>query len=156
MAADVCDLGDGELPDRLRSALAYWKQIKGDRLIPYRRDFDPAAVPKLLPHIILTEVVRREVDLAFQDFRFRLIGTYVDDRMKERYSGRKLSEIANKGPGSDIWGVYCLVKREKKPKLARMNYIGPTDNIKSTRELFLPFSNDGERVDFVIVVLVFE
>ena len=149
------DCDPGALPGVLGDLFAYWRRIKGDQLVPNRRDFDPIEIPKLLPHLILVEVVRDDIDDRFEDFRFRLIGTHVEERMRDRYTGRRLSEIPGKGPGSEVWDTYYLVKCDKKPKQISLNYIGPMDNIRSTNEIFLPLSSKEDRVDFIVVGLQF-
>lgn len=156
MFVEGADFQPERLPKILWQLLSYWNKIKGDRLIPSRRDFDPVDIPRLLPHVILVEVVRNELDQAFEDFKFRLIGTHVEERMRDRYTGRKLSEIEGKGPGSEVWETYCAVKKEKKPMAISLNYIGPMENIKESREIFLPLSSRNSQVDFILVGLLFE
>ncbi|WP_350057739.1 PAS domain-containing protein [Nisaea sp.] len=64
-----------EIRDRAQTAavrelLSYWMAIHpGDR-IPARADFDPLAVPKTLPNLVLTDVEREPYR-----FRVRLMGT---------------------------------------------------------------------------------
>ena len=151
------DLGDepSGLPDRLSHLFAYWAGIKGDRAMPRRSDFDPIHIPKLLPHIVLTEVIREQPDERVVDFEIRVIGEHVDDRMLDRYAGRRLSEIDGKGPDSDIWNVYSAVTADKRPKTVSLNYIGTMHNTKATIEVYLPLSKNGRLVDFVLVGIVF-
>ncbi len=154
-------LPDG-LPDKLRQAFEYWKRLKAARALPLRSAFDPLDVPPLLPHLLMVEVLRsgQDPDLpgsnAVTDFKFRLVGTYIDDRVKESYTGKKLSEIEGKGPGSDVWAAYSEVEATRKPKVLSLNYIGPMDGIQNSWEIFLPFSRTGERVDFILVLIEFE
>lgn len=156
MFVEDTDFQRERLPTTLEQLLGYWDRIRGDRLIPSRKDFDPVDIPRLLPYVILVEVVRNELDRTFQDFKFRLIGTHVEERMRDRYTGRRLSEIEGKGPGSEVWETYCAVKKEKKPKAISLNYVGPMENVKESREIFLPFSSGGNQVDFILVGLIFE
>lgn len=146
----------GRLPDPLPEALRYWTKIKGERRMPRRCDFDPVDVPRLLPHVILTEVLRTGDERRFEDYRFRVIGTYIDERLRRRYTGRRLSELDGKGPGSKVWAAYGDVRAEMAPMVRSLDYVGPMENLKQTRELYLPLSDSDQRVDFVVVVLVFE
>ncbi|TQV76101.1 PAS domain-containing protein [Denitrobaculum tricleocarpae] len=146
----------GDLPDRLRQALEHWKRLKGARALPLRSAFDPLDVPSLLPHLLMVEVVRDGQDQPFKDFRFRLVGTYIDDRVKDSYTGKRLSEIEGKGPGSEVWNAYSEVEASGTPKLLSLNYIGPMDGIKKSWEIFLPFSIQGECVDFILVLIEFD
>ncbi len=144
------------LPDKLRQAFEHWIKLKGEKVVPLRSMFDPLDVPSLLPHLLMVEVERDAQDLDVKDFRFRLVGSYIDDRVKDRYTGKKLSQIEGKGPGSDIWNAYSEVTSEKKPKVLSLNYIGPADGVKKSWEIFLPFSAKGERADFILVLIQFE
>jgi len=41
----------------IRGLYEYWDAVRGERAMPSRQDIDPAAIPKLLPHIIMYTVV---------------------------------------------------------------------------------------------------
>lgn len=41
----------------LRALYEYWNALRGDRPMPQRADIDPAAIPKLLPHIMMYNVL---------------------------------------------------------------------------------------------------
>jgi len=41
----------------IRALYEYWDAVRGERAMPSRQDIDPAAIPKLLPHIIMYTVV---------------------------------------------------------------------------------------------------
>lgn len=149
------DVSADRLPDPLGGLFRYWDSIRGDRPLPNRCDFDPVAIPRLLPHLILVEVLRDDADGEVADFRFRLIGTHVDERMNERYTGRKLSQIHSKRPGSKIWNAYQAVERDGQPKVISLNYIGPAERTMGTTEIYLPLSAGGGEVDFIVVGLRF-
>ena len=149
------DASVDRLPDPLGGLFRYWDNIRGDRPLPNRRDFDPIAIPELLPHLILVEVLRDKADGQVADFRFRVIGTHVDERMNYRYTGRRLSEIPSKRRGSRIWDTYQAVEREAQPKVISLDYIGPAERTKETTEIFLPLSAGGGQVDFIVVGLSF-
>ena len=149
------DVSVDRLPDPLGGLFRYWDGIRGDRPLPNRCDFDPVAIPRLLPHLILVEVLRDQADSQVEDFRFRLIGTHVDERMNERYTGRRLSQIPGKRRGSKIWNTYQAVEREGQPKVISLDYIGPAERTKETTEVFLPLSAGGGAVDFIVVGLRF-
>src|SRR5205807_1186580 len=62
---------------RLKEVFQYWRDITGNRVLPRRADLDPAAIPRLLPHVILVEVHGADSPR----YRYRLIGT---DNVRER------------------------------------------------------------------------
>ena len=62
----------------VQEALAYWESKRSGRRMPARRDFDPVfEVPRLLPWIVLVDVLHEPLD-----FRFRLIGSGIVDRSR--------------------------------------------------------------------------
>ena len=144
-----------ELPNPLGPLFDYWNSLRGERPLPRRCEFDPADIPRLLPHLILAEVLRSGADGEVDDFRFRLIGTHVDARMNERYTGRRLSQIPGKQPGSKIWSTYNAVERNGQPKVIELGYVGPAERTMGTTELYLPLTRDESRVDFIVVGLRF-
>ena len=155
MDPSAAELSSQALPTPLGPLLHYWDSIKGDRPLPRRCEFDPAAIPRLLQHLILVEVLRDDTDRDVEDFRFRLIGTFVDSRMNQRYTWRRLSQIPGKGRGSKIWNTYEAVEREGQPKVISLDYIGPAERTTGTTELYLPLSAGGGQVDFIVVGLHF-
>lgn len=48
----VSDIKD----ERMASIYQYWLDIKGDKLMPARRDINPSEIPTLLPHITLVRI----------------------------------------------------------------------------------------------------
>ena len=149
------DMSVDRLPDPLGGLFRYWDSIKGDRPLPNRCDFDPIAIPQLLPHLILVEVLRDEADGQVADFRFRVIGTHVDERMNYRYTGRRLSEFPSKRRGSKIWDTYQAVESAGKPRVISLDYIGPAERTRETTEIYLPLSAGNGQVDFIVVGLSF-
>jgi hypothetical protein len=55
--------------DHCRSIIDYWRVLRGARMAPLRGDFDPAEVPRHLPHVAIFEVLGPELTLC------RLAGT---------------------------------------------------------------------------------
>jgi PAS domain-containing protein len=62
---------------RLRAALTYWDAKRQNKLMPPRSDIDPVEIPRLLPYVMLIDVVREPLD-----FRYRLMGTQACDIMR--------------------------------------------------------------------------
>src|SRR5690349_7676726 len=54
---------------RLRQAHDYWRRKAAGRKMPRRADIDPTEIPKLLPDVMLVDV------LPEGRYRYRLIGT---------------------------------------------------------------------------------
>ena len=72
----------------LLDVYAYWQSLRSGDSIPYRRDFRPAAIRRLLPYIILVDVLNDP-----RDFQFRLVGTAFITVTGQELTGRLISEV---------------------------------------------------------------
>lgn len=101
----------------VHAAHDYWRsKIRSNRL-PTRRDIDPVEIPKLLPHVLLTEI-RSE---PFQA-RYRLAGTALADIYGFDYTGSVLSAEREGEEGYAYYvEIYRRLCREKQPLFGRDN-----------------------------------
>src|SRR5260221_12496676 len=72
---------------RLEAAFHYWPRKAAGRLMPSRADIDPIEIPKLLPDVMLVDV------LPDGRYRYRLIGTENARAQGINASGRFLDEV---------------------------------------------------------------
>jgi hypothetical protein len=135
---------------RLKEALLYWQGKCAGRALPAWRDFDPVEVPKLLPYLMLYDV------LEPLDFRYRLIGTEARSLLAQDYTGRRFSDVAGKGSGSIVWGNCAEVVRGKSPFSRTPPYVGPERYLSNCENLLLPFSEDGDRVSLIVQAISFD
>jgi PAS domain-containing protein len=85
LAADL----DGSIREaRLRRLYAYWRERKGDRRMPARRDIDPIDFAYLLGNIMLVDVIRDPLR-----FRVRLHGTALVRLSAYELTGKLLDEL---------------------------------------------------------------
>ena len=136
--------------DVLEQALAYWNDIRGTRLMPSRRDIDPVEIPHLLRNLALVDVL---ADVP--DFRYRLIGTEIRDRCHRDYTSVTFSSLPHQGPGNAIWMGLMRVVEDKKPIFGASTYVGPTEWVRESRDLWLPLSSDGANVDTILIAVSF-
>ena len=133
-----------------REALEYWQgKCAGDAL-PGRRDLDPTEIPRLLPHILLVDVLAGEP----RDFRFRLIGDAVRSRVHQNMTGRRMSEIPHMREGT-LRRHYDEVVATARPLAQRVEYVGPDRFVRAATHLLMPLAADGVRVDMVFGVVEF-
>ncbi len=128
----------------------YWKRQRGSRSMPSRRDIDPAEITKILPHVFLLDVQQSPLD-----FRYRLIGTKMDEHMTQRYTGQWMSEIPHQAPPSRIWANCRRVVVERLPLSGDTPYVGRNKEFLTTEDLIMPLSDDGETVDMLFVTVGF-
>ncbi|HWI29279.1 MAG TPA: PAS domain-containing protein [Stellaceae bacterium] len=136
---------------RLKEALLYWQRKRGSRAMPSRRDLDPIEMPKLLPFVMLYDVLASPLD-----FRYRLIGTEVRSILAADYTGKRFSEVPGKGRGSVVWDNCEQVVLSKMPFSRSPPYVGPERVLRACENLLLPLSDDGVAVNMILQAISFE
>ena len=150
-ADDITAIESALRYDSLLQALAYWDSKRRGRPMPARRDLDPIEIPRLLPRIILTDVLRDPLD-----FRYRLIGTEVVAVARRDFTGSRFSEMAGKGSDSVVWDNCLTGVRTKAPFSRKPPYVGPLDDLHSGQNLLMPLSSDGQQVDMIFQVIAYQ
>lgn len=145
--ADASPIGDW----RLRDALDYWRRQAAGRKMPPRGDIDPIDIPKLLPDVMLVDV------LPGGRYRYRLIGTGNALEHGINATGRYLDEVL---PGPEykahVLALYDKCVGARRPLYSECLFMArPRRPERHTKVLFLPLSEDGETVNMVMVVQVF-
>jgi hypothetical protein len=133
----------------LGSALDYWLHIRGDRAMPSRREFEPADVPALLPHLQL-------VDIVGGRFRYRLVGTALVDAFGHDYTGQYPDEMFESDRGAFICQVFGAVREARRPMFLRSRYVTTRDVDLFADRLYMPLSRDGHEVDMILGALSFD
>lgn len=75
----------------LRSLFEYWQSKLRGRRLPDRADIDPTEIPRLLPNLVLVDILPDRPDR----FRYRLIGTEIVRVFGREMTGRTTDEIPN-------------------------------------------------------------
>jgi hypothetical protein len=145
--------GTPPIPEaRLAQALDYWRRKSTGCAMPRRADIDPVEIPKLLPDLMLVEV------LPSGRYRYRLIGTENAEAHGMNATGRFLDEVL---PGPEykehVLGLYDECVRSRRPLYSECLFISPRQRVpeRHTKVLFLPLSENGQTVSQVLVVQVF-
>lgn len=76
-----------------RRLLAFWDARRGGRSMPERKDFDPLDMKPWLSRLMLIEVID-----GGRDFRYRLVGTDVTEKLGYEITGKLLSTVPS-SPG---------------------------------------------------------
>ena len=133
-------------------AYDYWRRIKGMRSVPRRADLDPAAIKRVLPHVILVDV------LGAGRYRYRLIGTECVVAHGVNATGLTLDKVL-KDPAyrSHVIGLYdqCVANRRAVYSESVFSHDLGTVVERHVKVLFMPLSNDGIAVNMVFVVQMF-
>lgn len=131
---------------RLADLYAYWNSRRGPRFAPRRTDIDPTDIPKLLPYLLLTDV------LPGPRYRYRLVGTEVERVFGTAMTGRCIDELMHGEYFKFIDGLYRKLVEERVPVYSENAY---SNDAFRTQRLMLPLSENGETVDMVLSGQVF-
>ena len=140
------------LDDRLRQAYEYWRRKAGARPLPSRADIDPVEIPRLLPHIMLVDVMGAAL------YRYRLIGTEIAAAMGVNATGRLFHEmLLDDGYRAYVPDLYDTVVRERRALYTENVFLSPHHGVteRNTKRVMLPLSADGEIVNMVLVAQTF-
>jgi hypothetical protein len=129
----------------------YWLGLRRGRRFPSRRDIDPAAIPRLLPKVLLLDVHRDPLD-----FEYRLIGDEVASRLGPQ-KGKRVREACLINVSSSAYRNYCTVVETGEPQflegLAALAYLGGRRVVVS--RVHCPLSSDGETIDNIFSYVAF-
>jgi hypothetical protein len=134
--------------DIIDRALAYWDGARARRAMPRRRDLDPVEIPRLLPFVMLVDVLADPLD-----FRFRLIGTAVQAIMSHNDLGRRFSELPHMAKGNVIWGEYEAVVTHRRPITTVLDYVGRNRDVRGLRHCLMPLSQDDNSATMIFVAV---
>lgn len=134
---------------RLRALLAYWDNLRGPAFAPPRSAIRPAAIPRLLPCLVLAEIAT-----GGERLRIRLAGTHVVNGLAGDPTGHELDPEAA-GPVETLLLEPFLAARD----LRRPHAFGPArarhrgSDVVLREGLALPLSADGRSVDMILAGL---
>jgi hypothetical protein len=144
-------LPEGAAP-KIKALHRYWESIRPrDGVLPARRHFDPVDIPELLPNIWMIDVQRAPLR-----FRFRLVGTEIVKFTGRDVTGRWLDEVFPGYQASDAFRVHSAVAEGGRPGYRKGGMISnPGRSDSGGERLYLPFAEDGEQVDILLVMTLY-
>jgi hypothetical protein len=134
--------------DVIDQARAYWERVRGTRAMPRRSDLDPVDIPRLLPFVMLVDVLADPLD-----FRFRLIGSAIQAIIARNYVGRRFSELPHMVKGNMIWAEYETVVSRHRPVAAILDYVGVDRYVQGVRHCLMPLSKDDRDVNMIFAAV---
>ena len=136
----------------LISFYEYWVSLGGGREMPSRKDVDPLQVPRgYLPNIMLVDVLYDP-----QRYRFRLVGSNIVAATGENRTGRFFDEVSWFQDHPGVQPQYEAVIKTRRPLYSMepfTNFI--SKSAYEVDRLLLPLSDDGLRVDTLLVLFQF-
>lgn len=129
--------------------LRYWEAKRQGGRLPARSDIDPLDLHRLLPHLLLFDVVRAEDGTRF---KFRVAGTAFSTLIDRDVTGLYLDEL---GPSDRvatvISGLTAIVETGRPCFLAGRPTLH-SDQVPMVKRLGVPLATDGRAVDMILAV----
>lgn len=139
---------------KVRALYEHWASLRPSAdALPGRRDFDPMAVARLLPHVMLIDVEGRP-----PRFRYRLVGTRMVEALGAELTGQWLDEAHSQGGRyTPQFPAYERVALEGQPEWRRgkPHFAGYIDKCTEMERVFLPLAANGRDVDMILAIAVF-
>ena len=129
-------------------ALEYWHSKRNGRRMPSRRDIQPTEIPRILPHIVLNDVVPGTP----VRYRYRLVGTRVTDYYGMDPTGRFFDDVATGTFYDAVVDAFEACRLSLRPRFDRLEGIWPT--VHTYWRLMLPLSDDDVDANIIMVILV--
>lgn len=132
----------------LRSFHEYWKSKQTDDRPPLRSDIDPTDIPKLLPNVLLIDVIG---DPAY-DFHYRLMGTAIVAFDGIDYSGSMLSQMVPRNDAFHVIWEHHLNAAKGAVELRHDSLRWIRDSSRDYVDyliLLLPLRRNGEGIEFL-------
>lgn len=141
---------------RLVELYRYWRSLPQNLFAPSRRAIDPTSIPKLLPNILLVDVV----GAGPYRYRYRLAGSDIEYHLGRKMGGRYVDEVMPGDYGNYIISLYDLLVAQKRPIYSESEYsvgrsMQPSGSIFRAKRLMLPLSADGQAADTILTGQVF-
>lgn len=133
----------------LGRVLDYWARQRGARSMPQRRNIEPSDIPRLLPNLQL-------IDVLGDQFRYRLIGTALVEAFGRDYTGAYAHELFPGPRGGFVCALYRSVCDARRPIFTRNRYHTTKDVDLIANRLYLPLSEDDDRVGMILGAFSFE
>lgn len=129
----------------------YWREKRGERLMPRRSDIDPTEIPpRLLPGITLVDVVSDE-----RRYIYRLVGTGDVQARGLDPTGKSVLEGFFGPSAEDALGCYDRVVATQAPILDPVPFTAVNGRYAMEETLFLPLSDDGVTVNKIMVFFAY-
>ena len=124
----------------------YWQRKRGSRRMPQRRDIEPTELVKLLPGMMLVDVVGDE-----RRYVYRLVGTREVEARGEDPTGKPVGEKFFGSSRENVLSNYDRVCRECIPLFDDYSFSSSGGRFVDEQVIFLPLSNNDAAVVQILV-----
>ncbi len=131
-----------------------WLDLRGDRSLPARRDFDPATARRLLRHLMLIDVLPDAP--PDRRFRVRLHGTAQVDYQGVNWTGCFLHEKTDRAAADRLCEIGEHVVASRQPWISSGGlYWMPERPFASFETILLPLSDNDADVNMILGLTLF-
>ncbi|HWA03631.1 MAG TPA: PAS domain-containing protein [Rhizomicrobium sp.] len=135
---------------RLLALHAHWLSISPEGGIPRRADFNPAAIPKLLPWVFLLDVLEDP-----REFRFRVVGTGFSDAVGRDLTGLTTAEVFPPAFRDEVLDRWNDIVSKGGPNWGSGSFWIEGREYLNWQGLVLPFRSENSRIEQLLGGVVF-
>lgn len=129
----------------------HWLARRGTKIAMLRADLDPTEIPRLLPHLILSEVGD-----GGRAIRYRLVGTDIVTAHGFDYTGKTIEQLTTGATVAFTQELYGIIVQQGVPVYSEGSFRWAGKEHRWTKRLHLPLTRDGQAIDMVLAGQVFE
>jgi hypothetical protein len=145
--------------DSIRQFLTYYRSLHPAGALPARSAFNPMAIPRLLPHLVLTEVEYPDDPQDRPRFRVKVAGAEVTAALGMALHGRYMDEIANT---SEVTVRFPIESRHTVIDTGRLLYRRGKPRVRFSLDfanielVHCPLAEDGATIDQIVSIFHYE
>ena len=139
-----------EPPPQIKSArvldlFSYWDRIRSGRLAPRWSDMQPSAIKRLLPYVIMADVLSDPFDV-----RYRIVGTAVTEAFGYDFTGETLREPERSTDTSSWVAFYREFVDRRGPCFAQYRVTLGLADARVVDVGVFPISDDGLSINRLV------
>lgn len=141
----------GAAGDRRVSALfAFWNRSRGPHMYPAQADLDLMSIPHLLPSLFIIDV------LGGARFRYRFMGTRIDEHLGASLTGRTFDEFRSGRTLAEITNFFQTIADEGALGLLQTRLPSERFEWLVYTRLGLPLADDHVTINKIVGLFLFE
>jgi hypothetical protein len=142
-----------ELHPKIARLVGYYRDLApGPGLLPGRQHFDPMAIPTLLPHLWLVDVVPDDP----RRYRMRLVGSAVVSSGAILRAGQFFSDAIPEADARSATATFEAIRESRQIDWRRGRAVfAHYKDIYALERVLLPMAADGREVDLLLCMTLF-
>lgn len=133
----------GEIEERSRAFADYWFSLPKLDLIPHRDSFQPEALPRLLPNLVIHEIGSPDL------IRLRLVGTAVETHYGKHVTGRNYLDFVEPDRRAAASRAIQLVCQHPAGMLVHLRSASASGRIQTRESIAFPMRGSDNIANLV-------